>query len=172
MSEEYRLKLRNFFCSMLLVLLIALIPLLYFWFFLLPYRMEYISGFDELSIPIRVVLEQYAFLFLPILVWHIADFLKQSNRWLSLGPLSNSHRFLAIVLVMYGFSIVLVSSTFLNDLGCPEVILPEGVFQFDGCGTWTPEWKLSISIGFWLLICVLALWKLTVAIASRIRKTQ
>ena len=171
-TDAYRQKLLNWFTSMLLVLLISMMPTLYFWFVRLPERMSYIRGVDEFVFPLGESLLWYASGFVPLLIWHVGDFTNNYRSSSSLVRWLNSYKLIAGLLGVLGLSMILTASRFLDDLGCPEVNLPEGVYQFDGCGSWTPEWKMWLTMSIWLVICLLALWKVAVSVFSPLWKNR
>ena len=76
-----------------------------------------------------------------------------------------SYGYLIGTLIAYGAAALFAISPVLNDLGCPEVVLGPDEFQFDGCGSWTPDWKIWIAAvatsGLYLLAIgkfILLLW--------------
>jgi hypothetical protein len=171
-TDAYRQKLLNWFTSMLIVLLISIIPILYFWFVRLPERMSYIRGVSEFVFPLEESLSWYATVFVPLLIWHVGDFTHKYRYSSSLANLVNGYKPLAGLLCALGLSVMLITSGFLDDLGCPELDLPEGVYQFDGCGSWTPNWKIWLTTGIWLAICLLALWKVAASVFSHTRNIK
>jgi hypothetical protein len=166
-TEAYRQKLLNWLTSMLMLLLISIIPLEYFWFFELP-RITYFY-IDDIRAILEPSLTWYVVIFVPLFFWHLGDFTRNSGFSSAFARLVSGYKLLAALLVALGLFVVLQTSTFLNDFGCPEVDLPEGVYQFDGCGSWTPEWKMWLSSITWLAICLLALWKVGASLFSIVR---
>ncbi len=155
---------------MLLTLLTMLIPALHYWFFRLPERVPYIEGIDEMVLPLGGSLTIYAYLFLPLLAWHVGDFSSDFRFKNQLARLSQSYRILFCVLCAHGLLQILVSSGFLNDLFCPIVDLPENTFQFDGCGSWTPPWLSLIGVSTWITICLLAISKVAISVILFMKK--
>jgi hypothetical protein len=127
--------------------------------------MPYLRGIDAFAFPLAESAIGYVTVFVPMLIWHVVDFTHDYRGSSSLAKLMHSYKFLAGLLGALCLSIVLATSRVLNDLGCLEVDLPEGVYQFDGCGSWTPAWKTWLMTSIWLAICLLALWKAATSIS-------
>lgn len=164
-SAEYRQKLVNWLTSMLVLPTIILVNWLYNWFtrvqILLPSQED---GFQLIARTMVSPAESFAY-FLPILLlWHFADFLQQnepSNRWVA--NLTN-YRWVVWLLVLIGASTLFNQTGWLNGLGCPEVNVPGG---FDGCGSWTPFWKLLIGAVCFLALLAAAFLKTLLMLAQR-----
>ena len=171
LSDGLGHKLANWWASVLLSLLITLTPVFQYLFRQWP---EDVTNMDGIFVVYRLGewLMILAVILVPLLIWHLSDLLGKSrikSSWLSA---ITRYRVLAALLITFGLSILLSVTSFLNDLGCPEVELPDGVFQFDGCGSWTPEWKLWLVRGLWFSICAVALLKLLTAVFFSFRKSD
>lgn len=167
MSAEYRQKLVNWLTSMLVLLTIVFANALYGWFT----RLRYLVPIDEPSnIDLYLLfagpLEGFAIYFVVLWFWHISDFIQQerwTNRWLGL---LTSYRLLITLLLLIGASTLFIQSGWLDDLGCPEINNPPGVFTFDGCGAWTPWWKEMIGVVLVLSLLFSAFSKVLAVLAS------
>ena len=144
---------------MLLIALTIALYNLHYWFVIFPMQIRYVKDFQEAILPIALSVQFYIELFVPIAVWHFGDFMRNTSINGQILRTVFSHRFFRWLLIIHGALIIFVASDFLNDLFCPEVKLPEGYLYFDGCGSWTPEWKLAIWVASWLAICLTALSK-------------
>lgn len=173
MSAEYRRKLVNWLTSMLVLHLIVLVSLLYEWLTrtvdalaLNPDSPEIWAWLLSESISAYIV---YLSIFC---IWHGSEFAQRGtpgSRWVQM---LGSYRALIGVFCLLGLSILFNQTRWLDDLGCPEEVLPPGVFVFDGCGSWTPWWKELILLILALSFVGLTIAKMAISVASRFRRTD
>lgn len=168
MNAAYRSKLRNWLTSMLVLLLIHALLFVEHWYFHLSHLLPHNPN------PAMLVLESiilgaegYVVILIVCFAWHFADFVERGSARSGLPRFFDHYRVFLAVLCFYGAGQLFLQSSFLNDLGCPEIDFPEGQFGFDGCGAWTPDWKMWISVPFAYVLPILSLGKVALSIASQ-----
>jgi hypothetical protein len=149
-----------------IVCLFAVLTATQAWFLETAFAGDYASA---LAYSYSAGAEVYISLFLPLFAWHVCDLLQVDPPRAGGLLFLDGYPFLVGTLVAFGAAGMFHHSTFLNDFGCPEVSLPSGVYQFDGCGSWTPWWKTLLAIVPLVILYCLPLWKLIISGASHLR---
>ena len=171
MSPAYRRKLVDWLTSMMVLHLFVIAWALHDWYFNVVPLLSLNPDDAGLRLQsIRFAVEIYVPVFIVIAIWHGADFIQRgqiANRWLSGFA---AYRVLLVVFLLWIASAFFVQSDWLNDLGCPEVRNPPGVFTLDGCGAWTPWWKELIGIFVTLALLAVAAGKAVLALASFLKR--
>jgi len=165
-TSAYRQKLLNWFISMLISIFLFVMLTTYYWFIKIPTIAEY-GEYDDLMLieTFTWPLGNVAAIMAPAFIWHFGDFMQKEQTKVRLGRLFDQYRNLIFLLVAYGFASWLVISPSLDDLGCPTFIS-----GFDGCGSSTPMWQILLRVIIFIFIYLVAIGKLGISIASRVRK--
>ena len=168
MSEKYRKKLLYWLISMGTLMLMVVIFALFHWARALGStirsdgEMYWLYGLDN-------ALSFYAIGFVPLFIWHAFDFIQIEKPICRIGILLDRYRNIFICLVVLGASVWLYQIPWLDDLFCSNPDLPEGVFQFDGCGSWTPAWKAFSIFAALTFLLVFVVAKGVISVLSRLR---
>jgi uncharacterized membrane protein YfhO len=170
MTDSQRQKLLNWLTSMLVLMLLTVLGLVHDWFVIIPERLRWSQSVSDHVIVLANGLSVYMLLFIPVFLWHVSDFVQSSTSENQLVRAFASFRLFLASVILTCLASILMVSPWLNDLFCPVVELPPGVFEFDGCGSWTPWWKEVLLLACLLSLCVLVLGKITVAIRSCFKK--
>ncbi|PIW54851.1 MAG: hypothetical protein COW16_09085 [Sphingomonadales bacterium CG12_big_fil_rev_8_21_14_0_65_65_10] len=166
MSAEYRLKLVNWLTSMMLLMLMSSLMALHEWFTWLPKTYALNRPFSDQIITLFGAIDFFQWMFLPVALWHFADFVEARTTKIALA----AYRNVSALVAALGIAAIFHQSLWLNDLFCPELELPPNVLMFDGCGSWTPLWKTAIFLCLFIALCALAAVKIWFATRSRFQK--
>lgn len=166
MSEAYRQKLLNWWCSMLVLLLLAISAIAARWLFYVPFMMMMT---EVESVRIEWMLDpmlHYFIWFLPLAFWHVADAFQlgqPSGRWA---------RAIASYPAMIG-SFLLLSTTL--------VFMASGLWESSGfcggsflilmqaCAFPSLAFRIPANLSLWFLL-ILCMGKTVISIRSRSKK--
>jgi hypothetical protein len=171
MNECFRQKIKHWLISILSICLLFTWFLTSRWLDAANKSYAYDESIPHWTRALTPVLEFFSFGLFFALCWHIFDFLQSDRISRSAFGYFSRYPVMLLALIVWSMAFFLGVSPWLNDLLCPDVTLPPGVFQFDGCGSWTPDWKYALVYGCSLILCVLVGLKAVVCIASRLKKT-
>lgn len=169
MTEGYRQKLLNWFCSMSILLATAALSALLVWFVHVPRILGYGPPRDLVTIagPFGESLVAYPIYFLPVAVWHLLDFLQARELHGTWGKRFTRYRNFAACTALSQLSFLLAVWGILNVTSCPE-----GEFYFYQCTVGPPWWLWLIFTASSLLALALCIGKGIIAIRSLFQKAQ
>lgn len=155
MSDAYRQKLLNWFCSMLLALLVAALSASIVWFYKVP-KSTAIYGHPDLTAIAGLIGESlmiYPIYFLPMAIWHFFDFIeRQEPAPLSRHRLTRWRTFLSTLIATTVFWLGMAMELWQYN-SCDNL---DGAFYFQclvGPSPWL-FWPWLLGMGVALLLCI------------------
>ncbi|HQV03700.1 MULTISPECIES: hypothetical protein [unclassified Novosphingobium] len=171
LTREFRRKLIYWFSSMSILAFATVLGLCVTWFVRFPklYIAREVSHFpDYMAFLLASNLELYAFAFVPVIIWHLADFIATKPPKRRVLEVLTSYALLSGILVCFGMILIgLATDWFTVDRPCGGMFL----LLMQSCAGPHPVMGLPMRL-LLLLFPILAILKLAVSLHSRLGRQR